>query len=79
MNYFFRDIDNEGNLEYGVSFHGAGIVENIYETDLLVSYIDPFTLEKCTECRTRDEVCLFEVRKCVYDELKQKYDNYDKI
>jgi len=79
MNYFFRDVDNEGNLENGVSFHGAGIVEHFNKNDIVVTFIDPFTFKKCTERRTLDEVCLFEVQNCVYDELKQKYENYDKI
>jgi hypothetical protein len=27
--YFFRDIDNEGNLDNGKTYHAAGYVKNV--------------------------------------------------
>jgi hypothetical protein len=74
--YFFRELENEGNLLNGLSFHSAGLVEKTYSEnsvsskDLSVVYFHPFLGEVVSTWLSTDEVELFEVSQYEYEQLK---------
>ena len=81
--YFFRDIDNESNLLDGKTHHAAGYVEKLHcelekqnqnGKDIVVSFFEPFQGTITSAWRSLDEVELFEVDKCIYEQLVNSYD-----
>lgn len=85
--YFFRDLDNNGNLTSGKSYHSAGLVEEIINEeqnktgnkDIVVSYLNPFEIVVTTTWRTYSEVELFEVSSDEYYFLKIKLKEFRNI
>jgi len=55
---FFGDLDNDGNFEHGVSFHEVGMINHFNKNEMVVPFIDSFTLKRCTERRVFGEICL---------------------
>lgn len=73
--YFFRDLDNESNLDNGKTHHSAGIVESVHcelnkqnysGKDFVVLYFSPFEGIFKREWRSLDEIELFEVSEHEY-------------
>lgn len=78
--YFFRDLDHKENFENDRSYHAAGYVNAIVSMDPLpsgkevsVTFINPFTGEKCSEWRAVKEIELFEVDKWEWDNINNEY------
>ncbi len=64
----FRDLDHEPNLKDGLTFHPAGVVDQVFNEeptfagkDLSVTFFDPFELTVGNYWRTYKDVELFEV------------------
>jgi len=68
MKYFFRELDHKGNLLNGRTFHASGIAQTAnYPVvpcpsgkDLVVTFLNPFTMEVYITWRAFHEVELFE-------------------
>ena len=76
--YFFRDLDHEGNLLDGKTYHAAGFVKELFceigepnpsGKDLAVCFFEPFTTTITSAWRALDEVELFEVEEWEYNNL----------
>lgn len=76
--YFFRELSNTDNLDNGLSFHSAGLVDKIYSEDnvsgkdISVTYFHPFSGETVSTWLSTNEVELFEVSEFEYEQLKNK-------
>ena len=86
--YLFRDLDNESNLSEGKTYHAAGYVEEMYcelgkptesGKDVVVVFFEPFEGTINRSWRTLDELELFDVSECEYNELVKYYDAIKKI
>lgn len=80
--YFFRDLDNEGNLSDGTTFHAAGYVEKLFAEpekpsesgkDAAVYFINPFTGILEHAWRAFKEIELFEIPQYKYDYAVASY------
>tara|TARA_R110000744_G_C19284188_1_gene553920 strand:- start:542 stop:808 length:267 start_codon:yes stop_codon:yes gene_type:complete len=83
--YFFRDLDNESNLNDGKTYHAAGYIDEMFcdicspnpsGKDFAVCFFSPF--KGCFESAWRavNEVEVFEVDEWEYNDLVENISLY---
>lgn len=86
--YFFRDLDNQGNLEDEKTYHAAGLVAQVFEkaespsfsgNDLSVRFFEPFKGCVSSAWRAFSEVELFEVDEWDYFWLVDNYNDVNSV
>ena len=80
--YFFRDIDHQGNLKDGRTFHAAGLIFSISEPsnsgkDVSVYYLNPFTGVLEYQWRSIQEIEVFESEEYEWDNMAKSLNIYD--
>lgn len=82
--YFFRELSSDGNISYGLTFHSAGLVEEVLSygsnsgKDVSVTYFHPFSGEIVSAWMSSDEIELFEVSEYEHSSLKYVFDEIEK-
>jgi hypothetical protein len=81
---FFRDLNHEENLENGLTFHAAGIIDYISPNkgngsgkDYSVIYIHPFDFFVVRAWRSENEIEIFEVDDYTYQSAKESLDDLE--
>ena len=83
VRYFFRDKISGCNLEFGMEFHAAGVVEKRYDTnsgsgkDLSVIFLHPFQARVESAWRADSEVELYEVSEFEWGEALKLLQSID--
>lgn len=80
----FRDLNHEENLENGLTYHAAGMIDYVSPNkgngsgkDYSVIYIHPFELYVIRAWRSEDEIEIFEVDSYTYQSVKECLDDLE--
>ena len=82
MKYFFRDLDNESNLENDKTFHASGVAElynkigeaSLSGKDVSVTFLHPFTGQVYYAWRSFDEIELFEAHDFEFENMSKVFE-----
>jgi len=82
MKYFFRDLEHEGNLLDGKTYHAAGIAELRSELgkpcpsgkDVSVVFLHPFTGQVYRAWRSFGEILLFESDNDAFEKMRKLFE-----